>query len=658
MNIFARGKCKLAAYVLAAMATAVTLPASADGKAPKEAKKTAKKKKTVSGHNSQFVLLSQNLELLKSLSQKFHDNKNPALSNLVNSAIQNAETIVAMGTKANPIEINKALSSVNKVLNQAKHKHYKPKHKIHHVSSSDSSDADCNFCPQISELESEVAKCCSAIKTQIIALLRFIQAEFPCDAHIAINNVPYVISQSGKYCVTRNLVYNGSDAAITVNANNVTINFENHSLTLNDPAAQGILVQDVSEFTLENDIITGSSLFRTSTSAAVALVGVQKATLTNIYTANTTKGVMIEGSNDVRIENAFFQNHEGLATTSATIGAGVWVDASSSVTIEASRFVGANLHAPLPAGEASNAILVQGDSSNVTVQNSSFTNWLSTMTFNQINGALIDHCTVQASGLSTSNMLQLGSMTTEANDITIMSSTFTQNTQSPGFDGMLFLNGSGCMMEDVIVDVTTVNDTDVNPYFPGAVHVGCAINGHQVCSPILAYDNILAKNCIIKGVNQYGLLVENGAFVTFTDSQFTDASVANIFLDGAVDPTFHQSTFGARGCVIKDSTITSSTGNGVLLNPGADTNAIIDCDISNNGTNGIVVSQYAHKSHIRGNSIHGNGSTGITSNEGTTAAYFNTSCKNTGTDCVGITPAQQPTGPGAPVAGSNICCTP
>ena len=39
-------------------------------------------------------------------------------------------------------------------------------------------------------------------------------------------------------------------------------------------------------------------------------------------------------------------------------------------------------------------------------------------------------------------------------------------------------------------------------------------------------------------LNEYGLFVENGSYITFTDSQFTGASLANILLDGAVNSSF------------------------------------------------------------------------------------------------------------------------
>lgn len=668
MNIFSQGKYCFTAMLLAVVTTTAAVHAAHEVPAAKHAKKHAKKKSPQRRGNNQFTTLSLNLETLKELGPQFQGPKNVPLSKMIGEVIDNAQAVVNNGPQQNPLEVNKTLVSVKKLLGYLKTK--KAYHKDHFTSSSSDVGFGCNVCSELSELESEVAKCCKSIKGQIYTLLRFLKAQFPCDAPIAIDCVPYTIKESGKYCVTRDLVYSGTGAAITVNANNVTINFHSHSLTLNNSAAVGVLAQNVSEFTLENDIIKGAAMYKTATSAAVELVNVQKAKLTNIYTFNTTKGVKIENSTDVLVENSLLSTHEGLVLQAPTlaasasptsIGAGLWVDASTHVVVDGCTFEGAYLQSPLPTGEASNGILVQGASEDLIVKSSTFTNWLSTITLNQVTGVLIENCLAEASPLSTSNILELGSMASKADDVTIRNTTFRQDTLVPGFDGLLFLNGSGCLMENVIVDVTTKNDgVESNAYYPGAIHIGCAANGHVACDPKLTYNNILAKSCIVKGANEYGLFVENGFNVTFTDSQFTDASLANIFFDGAVDNVFFQSTFGAQGCIIKDSTITSAVGDGigVLINPGADTNAIVNCDVGNNSKHGIVVSQYAHKTLLKGNNVFTNGGLGIENDEASTATFFNTSCENVGLNCTGTTGVIPSQPPGFPaVAGSNICCT-
>ncbi|MBS0636626.1 MAG: right-handed parallel beta-helix repeat-containing protein [Verrucomicrobia bacterium] len=626
-------------------------------------KKEANKKKTKTPYRgkTQYVSLSLNLETLKELGPQFQGPKNIPLSKLIGEVIDKAQAVVNEGTNAKPVEVNKALISVKKLLNYLKQK--KVRRNEHRSSTSDSRTTEgvmvCNVCSELEELESEVNKCCKQVQGQLINLLRDLQQDFACDSPIPISVVPFTITEPGKYCVTKNLVYNGDLAAITVHADNVTINFHNHSLTLNNSQAKGILVENASEFTLENDIIEGSALFKTSSSAAVELSGVHKALLTNIYTHNTTKGVVIQNSDDIFIENSFFTAHEGVsAPTTTTIGAGIWIDTSSAVTIDGCDFEGATLSSPLPTAEAANAVLVQGASRNIAIQNSSFSNWLSTITLNQVTGVLLDNCSLDASSLSTSNLLEVGSTTAEANDIAIRNCTLRQSTQVAGFDGIFFLNGSGCIMENVIVDVASAPDADPSPYVPASIHVGCAVNGHVTCSPKLEYSNIMATNCIVRATNQYGLRIENGAFIQFSDSQFTGSSLSNILLDGDVDGN-HISLYGANNCIIKDSTITSASGSdpAVHINPGADNNGIFGCEISGNSGAGLRIEQYALKTFVRDNNVFANNGNGIDDQEATTVTFLNTSCKNSGTDCVNVTPSQQPVGPNAAVAGTNVCCT-
>lgn len=642
MKIKYRKKCQILAVLFAAFASTVTVQAD-----------TPKKKSL--RQRTEFTTLSLNLETLKELGGQFQGPKNVPLSKLIDEVIDKAQEVVNQGDHASPPEVTKSLHSVEKLLDYLKMKEIRIEDR---QSSLSSIQIGCDVCSELHHLEKEVRNCCTEIKTELYDLLTYLQKQFPCDAPKPISCVPYTISEPGKYCVTCDLVYDGSHAAITVAADNVTLNFQNHDLTLTNPNAEGVLAQNVSEFTLLNDIIQGAQLFKTATSAAVHLVNVNKALITNIYTKNTTKGVKIENSTDVRIEYSLIEAHEGVsAPTTAAIGAGVWVESSEQITVDACTFTGAPLNSPLPTAEASNAILVQGDSKEVIVKNSSFENWLSTITLNKVTTAVIENCMLDASSLSTSNLLEVGSMTDEATDITIRNSTFKQSTLVPGFDGILFLNGSGCLMENVIVDVKTENDGEVDPFYPGAVHIGCAVNGHVSCDPYLSYSDILAKNVIIKGTNEYGLFIENGSFITFIDSEFTDASLANVFFGGAVDAN-HASTFGAYACVVKDSLITLAkgpNGNGVLINPGANKNAVANCEVTHNGHIGIVVSKYGTLNNITGNSVIGNGNVGIEDDEATTATFYNTSCNNAGTNCVNVLPFLAP---GFPlVAGTNICCT-
>ena len=272
----------------------------------------------------------------------------------------------------------------------------------------------CHMTKELSELESEFESCFNDIEAELNVVAELIDTDSPCGNVIPIFQVPVVISQSGKYCVTADLVYPGTGAAITVLADNVTINFHNHDLTLTDGTSTGILVQGVHEFVLENDIIQAVSVCKSPTSVAVHLLDVTKATINNIFTKFTTKGIWIDNSTDVLVEHSHLDSHEGTvqfvfpspATMAGTgNGAGIWVNNSSGVTIDYCTFVGPDC--PFDAGLTTFGLHVEADSTNVILTNSTFgfTQLVLIHALN-VNGMLIDHCVAVASPSSSLNVVQ------------------------------------------------------------------------------------------------------------------------------------------------------------------------------------------------------------------------------------------------------------
>ncbi|MCE5294267.1 MAG: right-handed parallel beta-helix repeat-containing protein [Chlamydiales bacterium] len=573
--------------------------------------------------------------------------KDPELLDLVKVALKRVNYVVQGGEDVPQELVLKALSSVQKVQARVSQTQVqdsiKAEHSSHRISDSSS---HCDVGHDIAELESEVEDCCNVIQQQLTEILTFLENQFPCDNVQVINNVPVIINASGKYCVTKELLYSGTGAAITVTADNVSINFHNHSLTLTDPNAQGVVAQNVSEFTLENDIIQGSSIFRTATSAAVRLSGVQKATLTNIYTKNTTRGVDIVDSTDVHVRLSKFEAHEGRAQavfpSPATLagtgdGGGVWIVDSNGVSVDTSSFVGADLG--FDASRSSFAMHVEGASRNIQVSNSTFNNWLGTFHILNVTGMIIDHCQAVASPISNFNLIQMGSCdeAEHANDVIIKNSNFIQTTAVQGFDGLLILGGSGCILENVLVD-TTSQDILVNPaYLPSALHIGTA-----GCDP---YTNLVATNCVIKGVNGRTVHIESGSNIVLDGCQISGGTNVNVFM-----------TF-ASSCVVKNSMIFNGD-SGFFLVAGAGTggNSIENCQVFDNTVYGIQVSDQTNN-HVSGNSVWGSRVGIYLSFAGFTETYNNTVCNNSVNNCHNVNQAQTP-GASPAVVGSNVCCSP
>ncbi len=583
--------------------------------------------------------LEGTLPKLESLAKRIQDKK---LSREVNEVLQYAKAVVLAKNSDNQEMVEQTLGKVQALTRWLKVNKLKMQAKKMYENSS-----GCDGCRELNDLESDVSKCCKEIDALLWQLLELLQAEFPCDAPIAISTVPYTIRQPGKYCVTKDLRYVGSGAAITVASDNVTLNFHNHSLTLTDQNAQGVVVTDVSEFTLLNDVIQGEQLFHTTTSVAVKLTNVQKATLENIYTYNTTKGIQIIDSTDVKVVGALVRYHEGSFGDSVTSqGAGVWVENSIGVWVDATTFEGAAI------GEdpntASNGIFIFGDSENVVVKDSTFRDWPISIYASQVTDLTIDHVEAVAAFFSNLCLCQFGDFNTEdelANNIIIRDSSFSQQNSVPGFDGLLFAQGSSAALENVIVH--TASSTD-DGYLPAAIHIGCA--NSSGCTPALAYDSIFATNCMVTGDNAFGLFIENGTNNTFTNSEFFGANFANVYILGFGEGS------GAGGCQIRDSLIAdaqdSESGSGVYIQ-NSFVNAVVNCEVVNNSVYGIFVDENSSANHIRGNRVFGS-VFGIDNQGGNTETYYNTSCNNSNTNCINVSTPQVPSD--IVLVGSNICC--
>ncbi len=568
------------------------------------------------------------------LKSKAKNVKDPQLQKIIREALKSAAQVGRAGKNATLETTKNALSSVQKVIAVLGAQ----KQQTHLHSSSSSS---CDACSDLSELASDFEECCEDIKHELTELLEFLQTQFPCEMTKVINTVPVIISESGKYCVTTDLVYNGPNTAILVTADNVTINFHNHSLTLTNNLAQGIVAQDVSEFTLENDIIQGSTIFQTATSAAVHLVRVNKATLKNLYTKNTTRGIFIEDSTDIEVLHSLLEAHESSdltpppSTTASFLvlgsgnGAGIWIAGSTGVTVDACTFQSATIENYNPF-RTNTAIHVELASENISIFNSSFFDWFCTINVLQVEGLLIDHCVVKANIFSSFHFVQLGDCdeTHTANDAIIRNSTFKKYpTEVIDFDGILLANGAGCLIENVVVDSSSFG---TEGYSAAALHIGIA-----ECA---LYSNVLVRQSIIKGFNTNTLYIDAGRNVTVENSQLSSFFRTVEMRDAAA-------------CVVKDCVISGGE-VGVYLNT-TGKNAIMNCQIFNCSTVGINVVDSAGN-HISGNSVYNN-STGISFPSGTPVeAYFNTACNNS-TNCINVDSAQNP-GDYPALAGSNICC--
>ncbi len=456
-----------------------------------------------------------------------------------------------------------------------------------------------------------------------------------CDRVRVISRVPYTITRSGKYCVQRDLTYTGTESAIIVDADNVTINFANHSLFLTDPAAQGILAVDVEELTILNDKISTPSVSALATSNAINLINVVKARIDNIFTENTNVGVRIEASRDVLVTNSHHINHVG-----STASAGIRAATSADVKVDNSVFEGNSGDAQFGAP----GVWIEQGSINSVVSNSRFSNIDIGLFIPVASGVLLQNIEVTNYSGAAFNAIQIGSNDGDVSDVILQNVTVTNTTAIPGFDGISLTGLNGFLFDTVIINTNTSLLDDDPSYLPAALHIGCNTSNGG-CEPFVTCNNGILRNIIIQNNNDVGFYIEAGENIVFEEGIITGSNFENVLFDTALFST------------IKNSYIGDSTGTGILFRPDSNDNSILNNTITGN-VDGIDVEDGCIRTHLQGNNVYGNSGNGIrvpVVANGPAETYFNTSCNNGGVNCINVTPSQAP-GDSPAVAGSNICC--
>lgn len=134
-----------------------------------------------------------------------------------------------------------------------------------------------------------------------------------CDKPKVIHKVPVIISKPGKYCVTEELLYKGSETAITIAANNVTLDLAHHDLIIRHPSAIGISIIGVREVVVKNDAIKFTPKFDEHQICGNTVTGVlirnsSKVLLDHLYIKNISQAILIDSSDDITVKNSHIEN--------------------------------------------------------------------------------------------------------------------------------------------------------------------------------------------------------------------------------------------------------------------------------------------------------------------------------------------------------------
>jgi len=407
-----------------------------------------------------------------------------------------------------------------------------------------------------------------------------------CKPPVKITHVPYTIRKDGKYCVDRDLLYNGSSAAITIVASNVNLNFNNHNLTITDPNASGILIDGQSEIDIENDAISYTTRSSVDGTAAIKILNSEKVSVDNILMHNAFDGIFAQNSSDIRVTKSRWTECFGSALHCDTCRSVFVEDSTSENTaddfLRAGIFIGANsqgIYFNTLSLHNTDIFLTTGrdaiiENSNIFIDdpNYPFTGLQFGSTADQTafwEQAIVRNCTI--------SVLPGAGTNTSAN-----ASAITRAS------GILYEN---CLLE--------CNTGGVEGGESAVLSIGANLPAFQQQADC---HNVRIVNCVLQnlGQTQFGVLVDATTDAPNSGIVLDDCSVAGaIVADVKVAHT--------ESSVIKNSNITDSFGDGIVFGDNALSNSLMQNTISNNCSRAIYLGSGSTNNIVQNNTILHNG---------------------------------------------------
>lgn len=409
-----------------------------------------------------------------------------------------------------------------------------------------------------------------AVSLSCVAFVPFAQAFHPskCIGHIHSGDaslyvirqkdIPITIQQPGEYILEKNISYNGAGAAITIAADNVTLNVKNFSLQLTNPKATGIVVNGVSEIVIKSDAIINTSK-QSQTGNGIRVSNANNVLIENISTENHFNGLSISHSSDVSILHSQFLN---------PTNTGAIVIGSTNVQFDGCRF----------AGSAKNGLRFTGANQDCSLLNSEFPSaQFSNLLVQRMKGMNVDNCsfTNTSGDPSKANLVQYGDVgpLQIATNVIFTNCTIV-NRPAPGGntspEGLALYNVSGVLVDSCIIDI---DNTGTDPAADlSSIHVG---NG----SGVQVGSNVTIRNTISEGPAMDGFYPDIGS----TNVVMDNCLVSNALKDGIF-------IAGSSACVVQNCSVVNNKTNGIFIGEVGSNNAVLNNVVTQNGFDPIVSS--------------------------------------------------------------------
>jgi len=361
----------------------------------------------------------------------------------------------------------------------------------------------------------------------IIYIEKLLKPFVNIEAFKKIDKLPFSINEPGYYILSKNLVSN-FDVAITIRANNVTLNFDKYQILMNkvgklDPYKQiyGIDIKKCVNVNLVNVKIIHSS-YKLNHSIGVRVDSCRYIAMNNCSLIRTTYGITITNSSFVDFLQCVYVDNYGTRIDNVprllTLSAGILLeDKTSHVTIDFCKFRGGSEINGMFGFCISSFFdsIVHG----VVIRGCKFNNVYSSVhLYNVINLTIEDLKIYQKH--AEHNAIQIGFGDDSFKNILIKDVEIIAQSSKPGYDGIILMGGCDIILDNIMLDVHTVIDED---YIPAALHLGFKN------TPV---TNCILKNISIKGTNYYGLFVEEADGVLLKKSKIGNAKI-NVNIEGS-----------------------------------------------------------------------------------------------------------------------------
>jgi parallel beta-helix repeat protein len=402
------------------------------------------------------------------------------------------------------------------------------------------------------------------------------------------------ITTPGVHKLQADLIFNGSNSAVEIDANDVVFDLNGYSIILNDPAATGVLVKNRSNFTILNGYIKNEINVPQRTGDAIKLTGAMQGTIQNISTFHHGIGIKIHRSHDVKVSNCVFKDSH---ITAALVQGSNKPSPLGCVNVQfdACTF----RHAP------HGVLCDRFNNKDLKITNCEFPDASQTdLLVKKVSGLVVENCNFTNKNANSTdadykqNMVQFGDTGDNnwVNGVIMKNCTLiNENPDNGWIEGLNIRQAYNVLVDSCTFNVSNWSDGIDEEIFPAAVHIGSWLY------ETYAFNSVI-RNCVIGGFSLNGIFVDAGYSNTVEGCTISDTLLFGIYMWETESNTIKNNVISNNGYYSEDEGAA-----GLYIDHNCSYNAINNNSVNSNYTNGIInygtYSIFQHNQSINNNNV-------------------------------------------------------